>query len=126
MYTSENYENDFNVSLVLQQELEPLLWKYKVDLLLTGHMHAYERSCPVYRQKCTLGGTTHIMAGSGGASLDTAGVKGLAWSKYFESDWGYGRVHVRNSTHLLFQWVKNIDGKVHDEVWIVHNEMKAM
>lgn len=31
--------------------LEPLLYQYGVDLVLTGHEHNYERSYPVYMDK---------------------------------------------------------------------------
>ena len=68
MYTSENYPSDYQVSLYIQQHLEPLFHRYSVDLSLTGHYHAYERTCAVYNQTCMTDGTgtTHIVVGTAG------------------------------------------------------------
>lgn len=46
------------------QAYEPLLYKYGVDLIITGHVHGYERTKPVYNFK--------------GKCLDTFGL--LVWS----------------------------------------------
>lgn len=35
------------------EAVEPLLLKNKVDLVLFGHVHNYERTCSVYRSQCT-------------------------------------------------------------------------
>ncbi|MER3482815.1 MAG: acid phosphatase [Meiothermus sp.] len=45
----------------LRQAIEPLLTRYKVNLVLTGHDHDYER--------LTAKGITHIVSGGGGAYL---------------------------------------------------------
>ena len=45
--------------------------KYKVDLALWGHHHSYQRTCPVYQEKCTDGAPIHIVIGMGGQGLST-------------------------------------------------------
>ncbi|KAJ0391391.1 hypothetical protein P43SY_009362 [Pythium insidiosum] len=40
MYTSENYPDDHRVSLLIRKNLEPLLAKYRVDAVFSGHYHA--------------------------------------------------------------------------------------
>ena len=72
----------------LRRPLEPLLLKYGVDLVLTGHEHAYERTLPVADLEpaapapASRGGNAtshfvdpvapiHVMAGTGGGSPDT-------------------------------------------------------
>ena len=42
--------------------------EHKVNLALWGHEHAYQRSCPVYRNTCVNGnnGTVHVIVGMGG------------------------------------------------------------
>ena len=53
MYTTQLCEdNDYRVSLYIRKELEPLLKQYKVSLMLVGHQHSYERTCPVYEGEC--------------------------------------------------------------------------
>lgn len=36
----------------MRDQLEPLFYEYGVDLGLYGHSHIYERSCPVFQEKC--------------------------------------------------------------------------
>lgn len=43
--------------------------KYKVDLALWGHHHSYQRSCQVYKEKCTPGAPIHVVIGMAGQGL---------------------------------------------------------
>jgi acid phosphatase type 7 len=52
MYNSENYTADYDVTLHIRSSLEPLTDKYKVDLVLAGHYHSYERTCKVLNEVC--------------------------------------------------------------------------
>lgn len=49
----------------LQEHLEPVLLQHKVDLVLAGHDHHYERTVPI-------GGITHVVSGGG---CKTTGVR---------------------------------------------------
>jgi len=49
-----------NVSALLRQEIEPLLVKYRVDVVLWGHHHSYQRTCYVINQTCMAKPDTHI------------------------------------------------------------------
>lgn len=50
----------------MRSSLDPeLLYSHKVDLCVTGHVHAYERSHPVYKQEITPDGPVHITIGTG-------------------------------------------------------------
>ena len=40
-----------------------------MDLALWGHHHSYQRTCPVYKEECTEGATTHLVIGNGGQHL---------------------------------------------------------
>ena len=52
-YTTQLLEgSDYNVSLGFRDHVEPLLRAGKVNLMLVGHQHSYERSCPVYNGSC--------------------------------------------------------------------------
>lgn len=46
-YTKNSHDSDSETELVLiRQNLNPILERYKVDLVLSGHSHLYERSRP--------------------------------------------------------------------------------
>ena len=118
MYTSEKYAADHRVALHMQIAFEELLHKYNVDLALWGHYHSYERTCRVYRSRCTPSGTIHIVIGSAGADIDSAPQYDVPWSEHLEMSYGYGRVSVVNSSALLWEFIRNLDRSVSDSVWI--------
>ncbi len=56
----------------LRHELEGLFNDYAVDLVFSGHVHSYARTCNVLDERCVDmddGGTTHITLGCGGHTL---------------------------------------------------------
>lgn len=114
----------------MRASMEPLLLQYHVDLVFSGHVHAYERSVPVYQQTPTDGAPTYITIGDGSQISqsccfifilkiwDTGGNReGTAddwyptasWSAYHESAFGHGRLELLNSTHAHWSWQKNVD-----------------
>lgn len=129
LYCSETYDSDYRRSLLLRNHLEVLLNEYRVDVVFSGHYHAYERTCPVYDERCYYGelnkdvalAPVHIMVGSGGASVDSEGYYGRDWSLAALREYGYGRVHVYNASHMQFEFVSNELGGVKDAAWVVSN-----
>ena len=122
MYCSLNNYPNTKVMYGLQQYLEDMFYHYQVDVFWTGHFHAYERTCPLYRQNCQSDGVTHIMTGMAGASLDQSKYFYVPWSIYRDSSsFGYGRLHIYNRTHLNFEYVANANRTVKDSVWIVRD-----
>jgi len=55
-----SYEASFKQVECMRLTYEPLLFKYGVDLVLNGHVHAYERSEPMYNYTLNPCGTIHI------------------------------------------------------------------
>ncbi len=71
-YSSGNHGSDSDV----QQHLVPLFEQYGVDVVLNGHDHIYERTCPIKNGACTTvddGGVVYFVTGGAGASLYSAG-----------------------------------------------------
>eukprot|EP00891_Asterochloris_glomerata_P003873 jgi/Astpho2/3873/Aster-04384 len=60
------YAGSFKQVECLRYALEPLLYKYGVDLILNGHVHAYERSYRANDWKIDPCGTISITIGDGG------------------------------------------------------------
>jgi len=127
IYIDSTYDGwpagDITVSAALMTSLEPLLYKYKVDLTWHGHHHSYQRTCPVYRQKC-LGysndgvarAPVHMVIGHAGAEL-SYNIHTVQPS-YFEKvvvDHGYSRVFV-NGTHLHMDIFYDYDRSLMDTV----------
>ena len=120
LYSSQRFVPDFEVTTRLRIALEDLLHSNKVDLVITGHHHLYERSCPVYRQLCTAGATMYVLVGVGGFELENPGMWDFGWVEYYESNHGYGRVTVVDRNSLLWEFVRNKDNVVADHVWLRH------
>lgn len=135
MYCSSNGSNGpkrcGTDAAYLQERVEALFGQYGVDLVLSGHVHAYERTKNVYRGKKDEAGPIYIMNGGGGNRegetnkwLDPA----PSWSKYTKGKFGLGHLRVLNSTTLHWTFHKQTDlvkaleegtdPKVKDEVFI--------
>ena len=101
MYTTQLCEEpDYNTSLLFRKNIEPLLLKYKVDVMMVGHQHSYERSCAVNNGTCVtkksgLHGVVHITAGSAGAGVEKCGFDTKGGHGNFSlvhiNEWGYLR-----------------------------------
>jgi acid phosphatase type 7 len=118
LYCSEDYPTDYRVTLMLREALEPLFARYAVDIYFSGHYHAYERTCRVYKGECMIddSGTLHIMAGSAGREVDNARYMGKAWSRAAFQTYGYARLHIFNDTEATVEFVENHSGNVIDSV----------
>ncbi|CAK9175508.1 unnamed protein product [Ilex paraguariensis] len=103
--------------------MEPLLHAAGVDIMLAGHVHAYERTKRVYNGKSDPCGAIHITIGDGGNK------EGLAqryknpqpeWSIFREASFGHGELKMVNSTHAFWSWHRNDDDEPvrSDQVWI--------
>ncbi|KAK2377810.1 Purple acid phosphatase 18 [Trifolium repens] len=103
--------------------MEPLLYAASVDLVLAGHVHAYERSKRVYNGRLDPCGAVHITIGDGGNR------EGLAhryinpqpqWSEFREASFGHGELKVINSSHAFWSWHRNDNDESvkADDIWI--------
>ncbi|KAF8021212.1 hypothetical protein BT93_G1598 [Corymbia citriodora subsp. variegata] len=107
-----------------RESLQKLWQKYKVDIAIYGHVHNYERTCPIYQNICTneeknyykgaLNGTIHIVAGGGGADLNQFTTLQTKWSLFKDHDYGFVKLTALDHSNLLFEYKKSSDGKVYD------------
>ncbi|GAB2214495.1 hypothetical protein Drorol1_Dr00018846 [Drosera rotundifolia] len=108
--------------------LQKLWQKYRVDIAIYGHVHNYERTCPIYENICTmqekqhykgaLNGTIHVVAGGGGSSLAKFSTLQPNWSIFRDYDYGFVKLTAFNQTDMLFEYKRSSDGKVHDSFTI--------
>jgi predicted phosphodiesterase len=95
-------------------DFEELFYEHNVSLVLTGHVHAYERSHPVYRNTTRKNGPTYIVIGDGGNREGHASDYGPrpSWSAFRSGTaFGHGRVEIVNNTHLRWDWLVNDETK---------------
>mmetsp|Transcript_16813 Transcript_16813/g.42935 ORF Transcript_16813/g.42935 Transcript_16813/m.42935 type:complete len:586 (+) Transcript_16813:285-2042(+) len=130
VYSSANDPGYLVVTKHLRRELEDTLQRYNVDMVLSGHYHSYERTCPVYKEECR-GDITNPQAPVH-AVVGTAGIE-LALTEYIPVPWsfssnshtfGYATVDVHNATSLHWQFIATHPGaapKVLDEMWLHTN-----
>lgn len=76
MYASETDEPYDFIQIMLQYYLEPLFYKYHVDLNLFAHKHSYERTCPMFQKRCVDDGIIHVLIGMAGQDLDNGEYSG--------------------------------------------------
>ncbi|XP_041992872.1 probable inactive purple acid phosphatase 27 isoform X1 [Salvia splendens] len=96
------------------EAVEPLLLANKVDLVLFGHIHNYERTCAVYNKECrgmptkdsngvdtyqnsNYTAPVHAVIGIAGFELDSFTQNDNSWSLVRISKYGYLRVHATKS-----------------------------
>jgi hypothetical protein len=125
MYTTQIIDKECSVNLVashLRSELEELMYENRVNLMLVGHQHAYERSCPVYKGACVDDGkaTVHVLAGSAGFEIDSTEFSRSCgnWSLSHVNEYGYLRVSTSPAL-MNIQFVLNKNGVVYDEVSVL-------
>jgi hypothetical protein len=103
--------------------MEPLLYSYGVDIVLSGHVHAYERTTAVYLEEVNECGMSYLVLGDGGnyeAEVtpwreDASTPTGMpAWSAFRESSFGVGELIVVNSTHASYSWHRHACGSTSD------------
>ena len=117
---TEAYPGDFAVAAGLRAILEPLLLKWRVDVVLSGHYHSFQRSCAMANLTCVSdGGIVHYTTGAAGQSLDSIS---LYPSQYIEKTilgrYGYSILTAPNATSLNLQFFANDDNEPADDVWI--------
>ncbi|CAH1261774.1 ACP7 [Branchiostoma lanceolatum] len=142
MYCSNNDHDDCtrHESVVRKGHIgypgvEDLFYKYGVDLEIWAHEHTYERLWPVYDYKVYNGSLAapytnpkapvHIITGSAGCRERHDGwiPNPPAWSALRNSDYGYTRFKLHNSTHLYLEQVSDDkDGQVIDSIWVIKDQ----
>jgi len=99
----------------IQKALVPVLSEYKVDLVVTGHSHIYERTHPV-------DGVTYVVTGGGGRS--TRGVKKIPKTTAIAVGKKYHFLGIRVSEKSLFLEAITDKGDFIDQ-WEIKKPNKA-
>ncbi|XP_073021449.1 probable inactive purple acid phosphatase 2 [Primulina eburnea] len=138
MYTTANKNREAGLRARMIEHLEPLLVKNKVSLVLWGHVHRYERFCPLNNFSCGeldknrdaewLAFPVHVVIGMAGQDSQPLWETRVGHpddpifpqpvrSLYRSGEFGYTRL-VATREKLGLYYVGNHDGEVHDAVEI--------
>ncbi|KAK6931311.1 Purple acid phosphatase, N-terminal [Dillenia turbinata] len=140
MYTTSNENRDTSMRESMLEHLEPLLVKNKVSLALWGHVHRYERFCPLNNFTCASmdrndekieAFPVHVVIGMAGQDWQRIWTPRAnhpndpifpqpARSLYRGGEFGYTRL-VATKERLTFSYVGNHDGEEHDMMVILAN-----
>ena len=94
----------------MRRNLEPLLHRAGVDIVLNGHVHSYERTAPVFDREVEPCGVVHLNLGDGG-NREGAYIPWKEpqpeWSMFREASFGVGRLLLHNATHAEYLWARH-------------------
>ena len=146
MYLNSDYVEGETSDGALMDDLitniEPLLYKYRVNIGFYGHNHVVQRHTAVLNRtvvqpstvRYTKKGypvyvhnkpqaTVHMVVGTGGAAFTVNYVTPYPeWNEMVMYQWGYARVTAVNATHLAWQWIEAQSGEVMDRMVIIQSD----
>jgi hypothetical protein len=117
----------------LARAFEPLFKKYKVDLVLQGHEHEYERTHAIYNGTIITmpsgpdnatyvnpGAPIYVVQGASGAMQEESWLSPIpAWSAvHMQNVYGYGRMAITGGTSLNYTFI-DTEGTLWDAFQIV-------
>lgn len=95
--------------LAAQTHLEPLWVKYAVNVIFSGHIHAYQRTKTVAFGKVVPTGPMHVTVGASGRQCCLTSFKSDTPESWIASrdatHFGYGQFAIYNQTHAEWQWI---------------------
>lgn len=112
-YSSNIKHYDDEQTILMRGYMEDLFYNYNVNIVFSGHVHAYERTYPVYKNKTDIYGSVYITIGDGG------NLEGLDYKYYTQPSWsafrngtqyGHGKLTILNKNNLVWKWYRNDDG----------------
>lgn len=132
--SNDYYATEGSFSEPMGRTLQGLWQKHRVDLAIYGHVHNYERTCPVYENTCmdgdgdgdggkkdkgsysdSMGGTIHVVASTGGARLRDYSVGPWPqWSVVRDRSFGYVKLTATDHSSLRVEFIHSDDGAAHD------------
>lgn len=122
-YNSNVKHHDEPEETDMRKSMEPLINEYGADLVLAGHVHAYERMYNTYDNKTNASGPVFVNIGDAGNREGPCPdyLPQPKWSAFRESRFGHGSLEVVNATHMRWGWHRIVDPEniMGDEVWIV-------
>lgn len=115
---SDSYGDCILQTKLMRSNLEDIYYQNKVDLVVQGHLHRYERETAIY-QNLTVpseydGDNVHVnanapvyivsgIAGNQFEKNDPSTHNPYSWNRKLSEDYGFGKLTAINKTHLLWE-----------------------
>ncbi len=105
-------------AVMMRDSMEQLLYQNHVNIVFGGHVHAYERTFPIFRNETKTDGVVYVTIGDGGNR------EGHASNYYPLPDWsayrngtqyGHGELLLQDRNKMVWRWFRNADGQVVDK-----------
>lgn len=108
-----------------KEAMEPLFVRYHVNIVFSGHEHAYMMSRNIASGSLNEDGPQYIIIGDGGNREGHGSYlspdKAEKWVlKRDITSFGFGTISIMNSTHSEWKWIKNVDTLTTE---VVHNSV---
>ena len=104
--------------------LEPLFTKHNVNMVFTGHIHAYLRTRNVVNGTVDPSGPIHVTVGAGGRACVAPFYQEEpeAWVQVRDATiYGYGMFRIFNRTHAHWEWIHTGHSDDHDGNQLHHS-----
>jgi len=118
-------------SIAMKKAMEPLFVQYSVNLVVSGHDHAYMRTHPLAYGQVDPSAPIYLTLGAGGnREQHSEGYRHENPEEWVAArtlnDYGYGHLYIPNATHAMFNWVRDGVSKdgIRDHVWISNTHFK--
>lgn len=130
LYNTFTFHRHDPQPLALKKHVEPLLVQFKVNFVLSGHIHAYMRTKNTIQGNIHKSGPIHLIVGSSGRQANAPFFQKEAesWVAKRENNfYGYSTIEFMNSTTVHYEWIltsndeRNITNYPKDSVYI-HNQ----
>ncbi len=117
-YSSNTVHYAEEQTIWMRDAMEPLFYKYHVNIVFTGHVHAYERTYPVYQNETRSDGVVYVTIGDGGNKEGHADTYYdlPSWTAYRNgTQYGHGELTLWNKDKMTWKWFRNVDGEIIDK-----------
>ena len=99
-------------SIPMKGHMESLFYDHGVNVVLSGHVHSYERTKNIYQNDTNPCGPVYLNLGDGGNREgpytnwlpgSTPGSRRPSWTAFRQGSFGVAELEVANSTHAKFK-----------------------
>jgi hypothetical protein len=101
-------------AVMMRDSMEALLYENHVNVVFGGHVHAYERTFPIFQNETRTDGIMYVTIGDGGNREGHASTyySQPAWSAYRNgTQYGHGELQLLDSNKMAWRWFRNVDGR---------------
>ena len=101
-------------TVTMRENMESIFYEYHVNLVFSGHVHAYETTYPVYQNVTKDDGVVYVTIGDAGNAEGHASLyyDKPSWSDFRNgTQYGHGVLNVINDQKLQWEWHRNVDGE---------------